>query len=149
MCKHVRLTTYYALLTAHCWRNYLYLLQVVKGFAVPVNLQNSLLYVGGSLFAVSSFIMLPEELPKGFLEGYTPLAALLVLFQASETYPPLLTHLLHTPTHSPPPYPYSRTSSIPLLTHLLQAFHGLAVTLVYKYADAIVKNFANATVSTY
>ena len=81
--------------------------QVVKGFAVPVNLQNSLLYVGGSLFAVSSFILLPEEQPKGFLEGYTPLAALLVLFQA---------------------------------------FHGLAVTLVYKYADAIVKNFANATV---
>ena len=98
------LTSYYALLTAHCWRNYLYLLQVVKGFAVPVNLQNSLLYVGGSLFAVSSFIMLPEELPKGFLEGYTPLAALLVLFQASETYPP---------THSPPPYSYSLTSSRP------------------------------------
>ena len=29
---------------------------------------------------------------------------------------------------------------------LLQAFHGLAVTLVYKYADAIVKNFANSAV---
>merc|ERR1712008_292358 len=28
----------------------------------------------------------------------------------------------------------------------LQAFHGLAVTLVYKYADAIVKNFANSSV---
>jgi UDP-sugar transporter A1/2/3 len=56
---------------------------------------------------VSSFVLLPEEVPKGFLEGYTPVAALLVLFQA---------------------------------------FHGLAVTLVYKYADAIVKNFANATV---
>jgi UDP-sugar transporter A1/2/3 len=27
-----------------------------------------------------------------------------------------------------------------------QAFHGLAVTLVYKYADAIVKNFANSCV---
>ena len=27
-----------------------------------------------------------------------------------------------------------------------QAFHGLAVTLVYKYADAIVKNFANSAV---
>lgn len=81
--------------------------QVIKGFAVPMNLQNSLLYMGGSLFAVSSFVLLPEEVPKGFLEGYTPVAALLVLFQA---------------------------------------FHGLAVTLVYKYADAIVKNFANATV---
>ena len=32
-----------------------------------------------------------------------------------------------------PPYP-------------LQAFHGLAVTFVYKYADAIVKNFANSAV---
>ena len=30
--------------------------QVIKGFAVPVNLQNSLLYMGGSLFAVSSFV---------------------------------------------------------------------------------------------
>ena len=29
---------------------------------------------------------------------------------------------------------------------LLQAFHGLAVALVYKYADAIVKNFANSSV---
>ena len=29
---------------------------------------------------------------------------------------------------------------------LFQAFHGLAVTLVYKYADAIVKNFANSAV---
>jgi len=33
--------------------------QVIKGFAVPVNLQNSLLYMGGSLFAVSSFVQ-PE-----------------------------------------------------------------------------------------
>ena len=56
---------------------------------------------------MSSFVLLPEEVPKGFLEGYTPVAALLVLFQA---------------------------------------FHGLAVTLVYKYADAIVKNFANSSV---
>ena len=56
---------------------------------------------------MSSFVLLPEEVPKGFLEGYTPVAALLVLFQA---------------------------------------FHGLAVTLVYKYADAIVKNFANSAV---
>ena len=29
---------------------------------------------------------------------------------------------------------------------LFQAFHGLAVALVYKYADAIVKNFANSAV---
>ena len=56
---------------------------------------------------MSSFVLLPEEVPKGFLEGYTPVAALLVLFQA---------------------------------------FHGLAVALVYKYADAIVKNFANSSV---
>ena len=81
--------------------------KVVKGFAVPMNLQNAILYSFGSLFAVLSFVVLPEPVPKGFLEGYTPLACLLVLFQA---------------------------------------FHGLAVTLVYKYADAIVKNFANATV---
>ena len=32
---------------------------------------------------------------------------------------------------------------------LFQAFHGLAVALVYKYADAIVKNFANSSVGIY
>ena len=29
---------------------------------------------------------------------------------------------------------------------LFQAFHGIAVSLVYRYADAIVKNFANSAV---
>ena len=38
------------------WSRALALPQVIKGFAVPVNLQNSLLYMGGSLFAVSSFV---------------------------------------------------------------------------------------------
>ena len=33
-----------------------------------------------------------------------------------------------------------------MLLVLFQAFHGLAVALVYKYADAIVKNFANSSV---
>ena len=71
--------------------------KIVKGFAVPVNLQNAILYTYGTIFAVLSFVLFPEEKPVGFLEGYGPLAALLVIFQA---------------------------------------FHGLAVTLVYKYADA-------------
>ena len=112
--------------------------KIVKGFAVPVNLQNAILYSYGTLFAILSFVLLPEERPVGFFEGYGPLAALLVLFQA---------------------------------------FHGLAVTLVYKYADAsenptrrprplsplsstqlltcslahlaVVKNFANATVMAF
>ena len=56
---------------------------MVKGFAVPINLQNSLLYAGGSVFAACSFLLLPEAQPKAFFEGYTPLAALLVLFQAT------------------------------------------------------------------
>jgi len=84
--------------------------KVVKGFNVPVNLQNSLLYVFGLAIASFSYAVTPTRAgtePKGFFEGYTPLALLLVLFQA---------------------------------------FHGLAVTLVYKYADAIVKNFANSAV---
>ena len=37
-------------------------------------------------------------------------------------------------------------SLIAIFLVVFQAFHGLAVTLVYKYADAIVKNFANSAV---
>jgi len=103
---------------------------IIKGFEVPINLQNSLMYAFGSVIAIFSYmhsvstyqpspllhghghghvhaIASPADVPKGFFEGYTLLAALLVLFQA---------------------------------------FHGLAVALVYKYADAIVKNFANSSV---
>ena len=36
--------------------------------------------------------------------------------------------------------------ALAIILVLFQAFHGLAVTLVYKYADAIVKNFANSAV---
>ena len=82
--------------------------KVVKGFAVPVNLQNALLYAFGLAVALVSYAVLPQgPSPKGFFEGYSLLAVVLILFQA---------------------------------------FHGLAVTLVYKYADAIIKNFANSAV---
>ena len=37
-------------------------------------------------------------------------------------------------------------TTLAILLVLFQAFHGLAVALVYKYADAIVKNFANSSV---
>uniref|UniRef100_A0A7S2DQJ9 Sugar phosphate transporter domain-containing protein n=1 Tax=Haptolina brevifila TaxID=156173 RepID=A0A7S2DQJ9_9EUKA len=91
---------------------------VIKNFDVPVNLQNSIMYFFSTIIAIMSYthsIMTPPthhhgkllDAPKGFFEGYTLLASLLVLFQA---------------------------------------FHGLAVALVYKYADAIVKNFANSSV---
>ena len=45
--------------------------------------------------------------------------------------------------------PLSSWRSWPIAGHVCppQAFHGLAVTLVYKYADAIVKNFANSSAS--
>jgi len=83
--------------------------KVIKGFAVPVNLQNALLYIFGFVIAVISYVAFPDRThpERGFFEGYGALAIILVLFQA---------------------------------------FHGLAVTLVYKYADAIVKNFANSAV---
>lgn len=97
---------------------------IIKGFDVPVNLQNSIMYFFGSVIAIMSYAHsvateaphghghgyghhATVNAPKGFFEGYTLLASLLVLFQA---------------------------------------FHGLAVALVYKYADAIVKNFANSSV---
>ena len=88
---------------------------IIKGFEVPVNLQNSIMYFFGTIIAAISFAHSmttagnkdAADASKGFFEGYTLLASLLVLFQA---------------------------------------FHGLAVALVYKYADAIVKNFANSSV---
>ena len=107
---------------------------IIKGFSVPVNLQNMILYTFGSLIAAVLYVQscfdkkcappppsrprppraapqlaaaaLPPQAPR-FLEGYTPLAIALVIFQA---------------------------------------FHGIAVAFVYKYADAIVKNFANSSV---
>ena len=74
---------------------------IIKGFSVPVNLQNSIMYFFGSVIAILSYLHSMygrphhhyREPPKGFFEGYTLLASLLVLFQA---------------------------------------FHGLAVALVYK-----------------
>ena len=36
-------------------------------------------------------------------------------------------------------------NALAALLVLFQAFHGMAVALVYKYADAIVKNFANSS----
>ena len=74
---------------------------VIKGFDVPVNLQNSIMYFFGTIIAIFSYLHSVtthhhgkgHEVPKGFFEGYTLLASLLVLFQA---------------------------------------FHGLAVALVYK-----------------
>ena len=72
----------------------------------------------------------------GFFEGYTPLAIMLVLFQVSSS-----NRQTHTHAHTP-----SLDLTHTFATLLLQAFHGLAVALVYKYADAIVKNFANSSV---
>ena len=84
---------------------------VIKGFDVPINLQNSIMYAISVVIAAASYaheVTRPgSRETKGFLEGYTALASLLVLFQA---------------------------------------FHGIAVSLVYRYADAIVKNFANSAV---
>ena len=84
---------------------------VIKGFTVPVNLQNAIMYTFGTCIAIAFYIhsLYDKRHPetKGFFEGYTQLAVLLVIFQA---------------------------------------FHGVAVAFVYKYADAIVKNFANSSV---
>uniref|UniRef100_A0A7S0LQF7 Sugar phosphate transporter domain-containing protein n=1 Tax=Coccolithus braarudii TaxID=221442 RepID=A0A7S0LQF7_9EUKA len=84
---------------------------VIKGFDVPVNLQNAIMYLFSSLIAIGFFFHEQhaqlEKKQLGFFEGYETLAMLLVLFQA---------------------------------------FHGIAVAFVYKYADAIVKNFAASSV---
>ena len=62
--------------------------KVVKGFDVPVNLQNSVLYVFGSMIAILSYVsgaMGPAHGPSGgvgFFEGYTWLAVSLVIWQA-------------------------------------------------------------------
>lgn len=80
---------------------------VLKGYTVPLNLQNSILYVFGMLMSIGAYFFGPQKETQGFFEGYTPMAWLLVLSQA---------------------------------------LHGLAVSFVYKHADAIVKNFANSSV---
>lgn len=110
----------------------------------------------------------------GFFYGYGALAVMLVLFQARShpcSYHPPHAHckaslswlsqalagvniswLLHPTAHAAFAVdsrllPALGTSSLCAMhAALAQAFHGLAVTLVYKYADAIVKNFANSAV---
>ena len=71
---------------------------IIKGFEVPVNLQNSIMYAFGTVIATASYAHsaathVGKRPHVSFFEGYTPLAIALVLFQA---------------------------------------FHGLAVALVYK-----------------
>ncbi len=78
--------------------------KVVKGFDVPVNLQNSVLYVFGSLIAVLSYAsgaMGPAHGPNGkvgFFEGYTWLAVSLVIWQARSPHTPPPSGLQH---HAP------------------------------------------------
>ena len=84
---------------------------VLKGYEVPVNLQNFILYGFGSIIAIALYVYSVHDSKHsekhiGFFEGYTMLSILLIISQA---------------------------------------FHGIAVALVYKYADAIVKNFANSS----
>ncbi|KAJ1632345.1 nucleotide-sugar transporter-domain-containing protein [Pavlovales sp. CCMP2436] len=80
---------------------------VLKGFSVPLNLQNAILYTFGMLTSIICFWVGPSKSIKGFFEGYNMLGVALILFQA---------------------------------------LHGLAVSFVYKHADAIIKNFANSSV---
>lgn len=80
---------------------------VLKGFSVPLNLQNAVLYSFGVLTSIICFWVGPAKSDKGFFEGYTMLGVALIFFQA---------------------------------------LHGLAVSFVYKHADAIIKNFANSSV---
>lgn len=55
---------------------------VLKGFSVPLNLQNAVLYSFGVLTSAVCFWVGPAKSDKRFLEGYTALGVLLVLFQA-------------------------------------------------------------------
>jgi len=80
---------------------------VLKGFSVPLNLQNTMLYSFGVATSLVCFWVGPAKSDKSFLEGYNLLGVALIFFQA---------------------------------------LHGLAVAFVYKYADAIIKNFANSSV---
>jgi len=132
------------------------------------------LYVFGSIIAMLSYAngtMSPTRGPKGvgFFEGYTWLAVWLVIWQASSAPTTSPQSPAATPRTGPaapctrpaPPRVHACNLGYPACspmyptrtpTHLRprrrapQAFHGLAVTLVYKYADAIVKNFANSSV---
>ena len=103
---------------------------------------------------MSSFVLLPEEVPKGFLEGYTPVAALLVLFQAFHglavtlVYKYALGMKLSNPNPNPNPNPYSNPNPNPYPNPDPNPNPNPNPNPT-RYADAIVKNFANATVSTH
>eukprot|EP00747_Dinoflagellata_sp_TGD_P185906 gnl/TRDRNA2_/TRDRNA2_42693_c0_seq1.p1 gnl/TRDRNA2_/TRDRNA2_42693_c0~~gnl/TRDRNA2_/TRDRNA2_42693_c0_seq1.p1 ORF type:complete len:459 (+),score=79.24 gnl/TRDRNA2_/TRDRNA2_42693_c0_seq1:98-1474(+) len=95
-----------ATVTAICAARNEYL---VKNYKIGLNVQNLVLYAGGTVMNVMAFFFLPnpnskDSVPKGFFEGFDDPLALGVVFA--------------------------------------NAMIGLAITAVYKYADAIVKCIA-------
>ena len=98
--------------------------KVVKGFDVPVNLQNSVLYVFGSLIAILSYAsgaMGPAHGLNGrvgFFEGYTWLAVSLVIWQARSQHTPPPSGLQH---HAPNLQPHSVPMPTPHVSTLCPA----------------------------
>lgn len=77
----------------------------------------------------------PMHLQNTFLYSFVTIVA--IVSYASST----LVHERHSTIGL-----FEGYTSLALALVLFQAFHGLAVVFVFKYADAIVKNFANSTV---
>ena len=110
--------------------------KVLKGSPVPINLQNVLLYSYGIVLSLLSYVWLEQPLNKMAAEagrhghdGERDSAA---------RRAPALRVRRSTRKDSLKAHPLA------LALMLSQAFHGLAVSFVYKYADAIVKSFASS-----
>lgn len=101
----------------------------IKGFDVPVNLQNTIMYSFGSAIAFGCHFAQPsaggagggrggrhqQPAGPGFFEGYTPLAILLVVFQVCEhVQPPSLPPPIPPPIPPPNPIPNSHPYTPPL-----------------------------------
>ena len=114
---------------------------IIKGFEVPVNLQNSIMYFFGTLIAIASYTHSAMTAGAGSGDAGSGL-------HGGGGGGGKHGHHGHGGASEPAPFIgfFEGYTTLAILLVLFQAFHGLAVALVYKYADAIVKNFANSSV---
>ena len=101
-------------------------MKVLKGSPVPIMIQNSLLYIYGIVLSLVSYI---------FLEPTFNLLATSATNVDDDDE-----SILNVQQQGF----FEGYSFLAFLLVLFQAFHGLAVSAVYKYADVLVKTFASS-----
>ena len=118
---------------------------IIKGFEVPVNLQNSIMYAFGSVIAIMSYAHSAMSAHDGGAHGGGGSGGGGGGGKHGGGHH-AAAHAAHAAAAPPHIGFFEGYTLLAVLLVLFQAFHGLAVALVYKYADAIVKNFANSSV---